>query len=357
MKHSTQIIVVGAGIIGASIAWHLAKAGAAVILIGASGAGGVATPNSFAWINASWGNPEPYFRLRMRSMAEWRRLAEAIPGIPLSWTGGLCWNLPADQMAIYLRQHQGWGYPIRKLDQAEVMQLEPHLAIVPQTALYLVEEGAAEPQTAAQALLANAERLGVQLQLNSSVTALIQEGGRTVGVVTDSGPLMADEVVLAAGGSTAELAVMADVRVPLSTPPGILVYSKPHRRLINSVLVAPGVELRQTATGRVIASADFGEADAARGAEAVAPELFANAKAMLRDAQDLAFDFHLIGYRPMPSDGFPIIGRARGRDGLYVAVTHSGITLAPAIGMFVADEIMQGHRDPLLAPYDLARFG
>ncbi|TCU15825.1 FAD dependent oxidoreductase [Rhizobium sullae] len=57
MAAKQHVIVVGAGIIGASIAWHLAKADAAVTVI-AQETGGVATPNSFAWINASWGNPE-----------------------------------------------------------------------------------------------------------------------------------------------------------------------------------------------------------------------------------------------------------------------------------------------------------
>ncbi|TIQ62348.1 MAG: FAD-binding oxidoreductase, partial [Mesorhizobium sp.] len=53
MSAGKHVIVVGAGIIGASIAWHLAKAGAKVTIVADSGAGGVATPNSFAWINAS----------------------------------------------------------------------------------------------------------------------------------------------------------------------------------------------------------------------------------------------------------------------------------------------------------------
>jgi glycine/D-amino acid oxidase-like deaminating enzyme len=356
MNSSPRIIVVGAGIIGASIAWHLNRAGASVTVVGASGAGGVATPNSFAWINASWGNPEPYFRLRTRSMAEWRRLAEAVPGIQLAQSGGLRWDLPTDEMEAYALQHGSWGYGIRRIDRAEIAQIEPHLADPPATALHVIEEGAAEPRGAAQALLADAERSGARLQLNSAVLALHQEGSRISGVVTDAGLIEADEVVLAAGGNTAELASMAGVRVPLSTPPGILVYTRPHARLINSVLVSFGLELRQTADGRVVASADFGTAEQARGAEVVASELFAKAKAMLKGADELTFDFDLIGYRPMPSDGFPIIGRAQGRDGIYVAVTHSGITLAPAIGMFVADEILRGHREPLLAPYRLARF-
>ncbi|TJU91041.1 MAG: FAD-binding oxidoreductase, partial [Mesorhizobium sp.] len=62
MGAAKQVIVIGAGIIGASMAWHLTRAGARVTVIAAdSAAGGVATPNSFAWINATWGNPEPYF--------------------------------------------------------------------------------------------------------------------------------------------------------------------------------------------------------------------------------------------------------------------------------------------------------
>jgi glycine/D-amino acid oxidase-like deaminating enzyme len=93
-----RVIVVGAGIIGASIAWHLAKAGAEVTVIEAGQPGGVATRNSWAWINASWGNPEIYFRLRTRSMAEWRRIDREVPGLEVSWCGGLTWDLPPDQL-------------------------------------------------------------------------------------------------------------------------------------------------------------------------------------------------------------------------------------------------------------------
>ena len=77
---------------------------------------------------------------------------------------------------------------------------------------------------------------------------------------------------------------------------------------------------------------------------------------MLRGGDALTLDFHTLGYRPMPSDGFPIIGRAAGVDGLYVAVMHSGITLAPVVGLFAAEEVLDGRRDPLLAPYGLSRF-
>ena len=84
--------------------------------------------------------------------------------------------------------------------------------------------------------------------------------------------------------------------------------------------------------------------------------LFAEVKAMLKGGDALTLDFHTLGYRPTPSDGFPIIGRAAGVDGLYVTVMHSGITLAPVVGLFATQELTTGRRDPLLGAYGLDRF-
>ncbi|RWF80997.1 MAG: FAD-binding oxidoreductase, partial [Mesorhizobium sp.] len=145
MSADKQIIVVGAGIIGASVAWHLAKAGANVTVVADSGAGGVATPNSFSWINASWGNPEPYFRLRTRSMAEWTRLAHDVPGIPLEWCGGLCWDLPPAELESYAVEHSAWGYGIERVDRMGAARIEPNLTKLPDFALHVAEEGVAEP--------------------------------------------------------------------------------------------------------------------------------------------------------------------------------------------------------------------
>ncbi len=72
---------------------------------------------------------------------------------------------------------------------------------------------------------------------------------------------------------------------------------------------------------------------------------------MLKSGASLALDHYTLGHRPVPEDGFPVVGRVDGIAGFYVAVMHSGITLAPAIGRFVADEIMTGRRDALLEPY------
>jgi glycine/D-amino acid oxidase-like deaminating enzyme len=355
MGAAKQVIVIGAGIIGASIAWHLSRAGAQVTVIADSAAGGVATPNSFAWINASWGNPEPYFRLRTRAMAEWTRLARDLPGLPLNWCGGLCWDLSAADMEAYATGHSAWGYGIERVDRAGAARIEPSLAELPDFALHVAEEGVAEPVAATRALLADAERHGAKI-ISRMVTALVQTGDKITGVDTSHGMMAADEVVIAAGVGSPDIAATAGINLPIETPPGLIVHSRPYKKLLNGLVLAERLHMRQTAEGRIIAGSDFGGADPGMDAEATAQELFAALKGSLRGGEGLVLDFHTVGYRPTPIDGFPIIGRAEGTDGLYIAVMHSGITLAPAVGLFAAREILDGERDPLLGPYGLSRF-
>jgi glycine/D-amino acid oxidase-like deaminating enzyme len=114
------------------------------------------------------------------------------------------------------------------------------------------------------------------------------------------------------------------------------------------------VELRQTAAGRLLAIGDVDDAEA--GGDGGAAALLDTVRGMIASGASLSAEYHAVAHRPMPLDGFPIVGRADGIGGLYTAVTHSGITLAPAIGRFVADEILAGRRDELLAPYGVERF-
>lgn len=349
-----HIIVVGAGIIGASVAWHLVGSGARVTIVDTA-PGGLATPASFAWLNASWGNPEPYFRLRQRSLREWNRLAGAMPGISLRWTGGLIWDLPPSEFAAYESLHGAWGYDIRRVGRDEAAMLEPNLLGLPDETLFVGEEGAVEPVEATLALLADATRQGVR-HCVATIRALKRRGDRVVGVELEDGSLFADEVVLAAGIATPRLAATADVAVELDTPPGLIVHSAPHAALLNGIVLADELHMRQTARGRLIAGADFGGADPGEDAERTARDLFARMKGMLRGSAQLDFGFFTVAARPTPKDGFPMLGRPHGVAGLYLAVMHSGITLAPAVGLFATEELLSGCRDPLLAPYAAARF-
>jgi glycine/D-amino acid oxidase-like deaminating enzyme len=352
-----QVIVVGAGIIGASIAWHLAKAGAGVTVLDRAAPGGVATPASFGWINGSFGNPEPYYRLRIRAMAEWKRLAAEVPGLPVSWPGGLCWDRPRAELEALAANHSAWGYGVRAVDRDEAARLEPGLAEPPESAFFVAEEGAAEPEATARLLIADAQRRGARLLCETGVRAIRVGGAGRPAVETSAGTLDADEIVLAAGAASSALALAAGISLPMKTPPGLLVHSRPHPPLLNRLALGDRLHMRQTAEGRLVAGADYGGADPGPDADATARRLFETMKSMLKGAGGLEYEGYTLGFRPTPADGFPALGRPKGAENLYVAVTHSGVTLAPAIGLFAAREILDGVRDPLLAPYGADRFG
>lgn len=346
-----RIIVVGAGIIGGSIAWHLAKAGAEVTVIDAVGLGGVATANSWAWINASWGNPEPYFRLRERSMLEWQRIDLEVPGLLVDWCGGLLWDLPPDKLEAFAVEHSIWGYDVRRVNRDEALRIEPNLKQAPDFALHVPTEGKVEPVPAARAFLDSAASLGATILCDTKVKWLEEKGGRVVGVVIDDGVLHADEVVIAAGAMATSLLESVGVFVDLTAPAGLLVHSKPLGEVLRGLVISPELHVRQTSEGRLVAGSDFsGSVDLDNVEEATA-ELYAKVQAMVGGSEHVDMEFHTMGFRPTPADGFPMIGRPKNMPGLYLASMHSGVTLAPVVGLFASHELLDDRRDQLLLPY------
>jgi glycine/D-amino acid oxidase-like deaminating enzyme len=356
MNKRPHVVVVGAGILGASIAWHLAQAGARVTVLDAHEPGGIATRLSWAWINASFGNPEPYYRLRRQAMNEWQRVATAVPEIRFARVGSLFWGRPPAELEAFAIEHSGWGYGVRRVSRPEAAAIEPHLVSPPEFAIHVAEEGVVEPLATTQALLAAASQLGAAVIGQRRVRALVVTDGRVTGVETDSGTLHADEVVVAGGVGSASLLATAGIMLPMQASPGLVVATAPHPPVLNGLLITPMMELRQTAEGRLLAVGHLDETPAESDAAERAADLFDVIRGMIDTGARLVPEFHAVAYRSIPQDGFPAVGRSAERPGLYTAVTHSGITLAPAIGRFAAEELLTGERHPLLAPYSPGRF-
>lgn len=355
MADPKQHVVIGAGIIGASIAYHLAKAGAPTVIVDAGPDGGLATSGSLAWINASWGNPEAYFRLRMRSIAEWHRLSEELTPLPLRWTGSLTYDMPPADLDRYIARHSDWGYRIRLVGRDDITGREPNLREVPEQAALCDDEGMVEPVAASRIFRAAAIANGATYHAGTRVESIDVKGGRTASIVTSRGRIPADTIVIAAGIATPALLATVGAGLPLTTPEGLLVHSEPLPPVLTGLVIAPDFHVRQTTEGRLVAGFDF------VGTVVGTPEKAAQRLMQrLNDAFALPEPARLshttLEKRPTPADGFPAVGFLPEVAGLYVAVMHSGITLAPAIGVFAADEILTGNRDPLLRPYAPTRF-
>lgn len=344
-----RVVIVGAGIIGAAIAHHLARRGHQVTVIDSGLPGQGASGRSFGWLNASYFLDTAHFRLRIAGLAAWQRL-----GLPMvRWPGCLWWD--TTDRSFY-DMHQALlelNYVVRDMAGDEIAAAEPGLAAPPDRALKFQAEGVADLPAAGRALLAEA-----QVIAGLEVTGLTDEGGRITGVDTAQGRLAADAVVLAAGVATPGLLAPLGVALPMLDRPGVLMRTPPVPPLLCHILAAPGQELLQDTEGRIVAPTSAGhQGDTAAQIQAVPQTLAAETRdrvAALLGRDDLTWAEVVQAARPVPGDGRPVVGRA-GPEGLFVAVMHSGATLAAIVGDLVATEV-EGGEAPLLAPFRPARF-
>ncbi|MEV0608933.1 FAD-dependent oxidoreductase [Polymorphospora rubra] len=332
-----HVVVVGAGIVGASVAYHAARAGAAVTLVDAGRPGAGVTADSFAWVGASGVRTGPAAGIRASATEEYRRVEAELPGLPVIWSGSLSWRAEGGAPAA------GPGQEI--VDAATVMTLEPHLRQPPQWAVWAPDDGAVDPVGVTGRLVAGARDHGARVHLDTAVTAVRRDAaGRVAGVDTAAGPLSGTTVVLAAGVATAALGAPLGVRVPVEPSPCPLFRLRAPAGLVRTVVNTQDFDLRQVAADRLIAAADSSE------------RTLAAVRSTFRGAGSVELLGTRLGVRPMPADGEPIVGPVADVPGLYLAVMHAAVTLAPAVGRLVARELVDGVAEPALSGCRLDRF-
>ena len=367
-----HVVVIGAGIVGTSIAWRVASRGARVTIVDRAEPGSGASSHSFAWINAGAKEPVGYHNLNRRSLEMWSRFADALgEDVGLRWGGKVSWEHDAEAARTLLarvEQLQSWGYPSRLVSREELQELEPSLSIGAVTAAeYSENEGQAEPQMVVDACLNRLRDLEASVVSGVEVTGLRKDSqDRVSSVQTTNGDIDADVVVVAAGTATTAVAAMAGVNVPQAQSPGVVIRTSPMPSLLHNVPVvyAPPLEdgrreihLRQGPDGRLMIGEGDQESLAEDDTQAHAEDLLTRACQHLPGLAGAAAVPVPVGWRPMPLDGYPVMGFAPEAPNLYVALTHSGVTLAPALSQLAALEICDGARaDGVLAPYRPERF-
>ena len=353
-----RVIVVGSGIGGASVAWHLATAGAGEVdvtvvdvAVGAGRAGSATAAG--AGIVSPWTSRRPERDpLAEAAGAYYPKLAEAVPGSSFEVVGGLI--VSGDDAELAATEDSLRGRPVgevTRLAPAQARELFPPLA--PElAAVHVAGVGRVDGRRLRAALL---DASGAAV-VSGRVT-LDAAGVRVDGTVRD-----ADAVVLAAGAWTADLLAPLGVRLPVEPQrgqishfelPGTDTAAWPVVQPLSShyLLAFPGSRVvagatRETGSGfddRVTAA---GQAEVLANALAVAPGL---ADATLLETR--------VGFRPATPDGRPVLGHLA--ENLYLATGFgpSGLTQAPFAGRLVADVVLG--RDPGfdLTPYSAGRFG
>lgn len=371
-------MVIGAGVLGASVAARLAGLGAGVrvTLLDQDQPGRATSRRSFAWLNSNDKSPRPYHELNHAGIRAWAELAPDLDGT--AWyrpVGNIeLATSPAarTELTARVRRLASWNYDARLVDPAEAAELEPSLhPPEPGTiAAWFPGEGYLLTEPLIARLVARARNRGAEIRTGEQGRVVALDPGRPSRVRTAAGVgLAADEVICCAGRWVPELAALAGAAntiplVPWDTPgataPGLVVQVGPVSPAGPTRLVhTPEICLRPHPGGLLHLEAP----DAAVDLHTSDPDLRRLAAELLRRAQQAVRGLdqarvveYQVCVRPMPVDGQSIVGPLPGFHGLYVAVTHSGVTLAAHLSQLIAAELTAGTQPAELAPYRPSRF-
>jgi len=361
-QRGPHVVVAGAGIIGSSIAYHLAARGAQVTVLEKARPAAGATSNSFAWLNATYSKqPWHYHLIHRFSLDGWRELQRQWNGeLQVQWGGSLEWHPDAEsanQLRDQVRGHQRWGYAAELVSEEQFRGLEPDIRPGPiAAAAWCEHEGNVDPVHAVEVFLRKAQEQGAQVSYPAEITGLDVRGGRLRAVRSSAGEIACDLLVVSCGVDTPALAAMAGFQVPLVDSPGLLAHTKPQPRLIDRTVLAPGAHMKQNTDGTVVSGAGFGGSPTTDTSAEMGRRILDAAGRFLPALGRAELDRVTLGWRPMPADGYPIVGFPEDSPGVYLAVMHSGMSLAPIIGRLAATEILDDVDVELLEPYRLSRF-
>ncbi|EKT79080.1 FAD dependent oxidoreductase [Rhodococcus opacus M213] len=374
-----NVLVIGAGVIGCSLAFELTRRGAAVTVVDSAEVMSGTSSATFGWINANKKKPVEYELLNMLGLEAHERARDERNIGTADWfhqIGSIELAASTDSLAALeekVSQLASRGYKARILTRAEVESAEPSLDVlnVAGGALY-PKEGWIDALTMCSHLMNAARAQGATFKPFRRVIGLTLDGETTMSTadgLTES--VKPDVTILAAGNGNRPILASAGIGFP--TRPtldwastgheypsvGIITTTSPVDAGIRHMIHSPGVAIRPARNGGVTLT------DAPTGAQwshddprvwGVPTLLLERAQKLYPSLKSTTTENVTLGTRVLPDDGVTIADWVGEEQKVYAIATHSGVTLAGHLADAVASEVLDGTRHESLGPFGLDRF-
>ena len=353
-------IVIGAGIVGASVALSLTNAGFTVLVIDRGAVSSGTTGAGEGNILVSDKDPGPELTLALRSRDLWFEMQEDVGDtFELEAKGGVVVARHDDGPLMQLASEQSLhGVHIQKLDHASLHELEPFLDQRYQSGVFYPQDSQCQPMLAAAHVIRTVVRRGGRFVSQAKVTKIGVREGAVTGIETTQGNFSAPIIVNATGTWAGELAQMAGSHLPIAPRKGFILVTEPTKKYVfhkvyDSDYVAnvassdadlqTSTVVEGTRAGTILigASRERVGFDGSMNYE-ILRRLAAQATSLFPVLRDVQLLRAYRGFRPYAPDHLPVIGEDATVKGLWHSAGHegAGIGLAPGSAALITDAIL-----------------
>lgn len=361
MAQRADVVIVGGGIVGCSIAFELAKASAQVCVLEQGRFGEESSAAAAGMLSGQHGvtNFGPRYHLHHEARELHATLAEELrdsTGLDVQFCR---WGLldllftPGEVRAAdrcYTAQLQQ-GLRVERLSREETLRLEPALTSDLQGSIRFPDEAHVHNGRLTIALAEAARRVGAELRSGEAAVALLRQGDRLVGVQTPQGTIQAETVVVANGAWSSHLVRSLGLVLPVRPMRGQMLAVRTVPRAVNQVIyghhmyVVPRPD-GETLIGATVEDIGFRKEVTLAGLEELVQAGRHIAPGIMHESVVRTW----AGLRPGSPDGLPLVGPVDGLRGLVLAVGHyrNGILLGPLTGLLLKQLLVDGIRSPHL---------
>jgi glycine oxidase len=369
MKKGTDVIIIGGGVIGCSIAYYLRKSHINVVLLERGEIGGQAS-SAAAGLLAPLGplsGPGPFADLLLAGFAQLIAMApelEEASGVHMGYeqTGALRVVRNAKRVAHLRKRLTNWqplGLTMDWLDGEAARQHEPLLSPDIRAAVYAPQEAQIHADRVVQGLARGASNLGAHLYSEQEVTDIVTEHSRVVGIRTGAGEMMAcDHLIIAAGAWSASWGERLHMAVPISPLYGQLLSLQQASPPIRHIIFGEGIYIVPRGNNVIVGATKEERGFTTEVTEQGTTWLSTTAIRLVPELASSQVTATWAGLRPKTPDSQPILGALPSWENVTIAAGHNsvGIILSAITGQRIAELVKTGKAQQIIRPFSIERF-
>jgi glycine/D-amino acid oxidase-like deaminating enzyme len=384
---SSEVVIIGGGVIGAATAYFLAKEGAEVMIVEledlASGASGACD----GFISLQTKQLGSHMDIALESIMLFPSIMEDLEAnIEFNQCGGLMLATTQDQLKelkARAKKLKAAGLEVETLSASDVQQYLPEASKDIKGASYCPQDAQVNPIAFTLGLAQKAQDMGAKIVKGVKVENIVVTNNRVREVNTSAGSIHSRRVICAAGTGSNQIGKMIIVDIPVMPQRGQILVTEAKEPILDKIVsgaeylgtkanieelmpqdeeavkLGLGFTVEQTASGNLLigSTREFAGSDNTTTPEAI-NAIAKNAVNYLPWIKDLDVIRSFAGLRPYSPDGLPIMGTVKGVKGFYIATGHSGdgICLAPITGRLMSELVLDGETSLDISPFSLYRF-